>query len=166
MEYEYDPAGRSLLKITSVLMLIFGILGVLLYAAGLAAMIGVTYVTSGIFSASNDLIGMGLLLAAALTELIAGILGSRTAKRPARAGKGLILWGVLTLLLTLAGTLFIALRTSSAPIWELALGLVLGLVVPVVYLIAAARLLKGPICEPEDNGASEEDDAPENLPIP
>ncbi len=153
MEYEYDPAGRSLLKITSVLMLIFGILGVLLYAAGLAAMIGVTYVTSGIFSASNDLIGMGLLLAAALTELIAGILGSRTAKRPARAGKGLIVWGVLTLLLTLAGTLFIALRTSSAPIWELALGPVLGVVIPIVYLLAAGKLLKGPMDMPvkDDN---------------
>ena len=153
MEYEYDPAGRSLLKITSVLMLIFGILGVLLYAAGLAAMIGVTYVTSGIFSASNDLIGMGLLLAAALTELIAGILGSRTAKRPARAGKGLILWGVLTLLLTLAGTLFIALRATNVPWWELALGLVLGIVIPIVYLLAAGKLLKGPMDMPvkDDN---------------
>ena len=160
MEYEYDPAGRSLLKITSVLMLIFGVLGILLYALGLAAMIGVTYVTSGIFSGSKDLIGMALLLAAALAELIAGILGSKVAKKPRKAGKGLIVWGVLTLLLTLAGTLFIALRTSSAPIWELALGLVLGLVVPVVYLIAAARLLKGPVCEPADPDASDESDEP------
>ena len=166
MELQYDPAGRTLLKTTGVIMLIFGILGILLYAAGLAAIIGVTYVTGGVFSGSTDLIGMGLLLAAALAELIAGILGCRAAKRPARAGKGLIVWGVLTLLLTLAGMLHIALRSVGAPVWELALGLVLGVVTPIVYLVAAARVLKGPIYEPEDNGASEEDDAPENLSIP
>ena len=142
MELQYDPTGRTLLKTTGVIMLIFGILGVLLYAAGLAAIIGVTYVTGGVFAGSADLIGMALLLAAALAELIAGILGCRAAKRPGRAGKGLIVWGVLTLLLTLAGMLHIALRTSSAPIWELALGLVLGVVTPVVYLVAAARVLK------------------------
>ena len=151
MELQYNPAGRTLLRITGVLMIIFGVLGFFLYAAGLAAIIGVTYVTGGVFAGSADLIGMGLLLAAALAELIAGILGCRAAKLPARAGKGLIVWGVLTLLLTLAGMLHIALRTSSAPIWELALGLVLGVVTPVVYLVAAARVLKGPIFAPEES---------------
>ena len=151
MENLFDPAGRTLLKTTGVIMLIFGVLGFLIYALGLAAVIGVTYVTSGIISASEDLIGIGLLLAAALAELIAGVLGVRTAKKPARAGKGLLVWGVLTLLLTLAGMGHIALRTTNAPIWELALGLVLGVVTPVVYLVAAARVLKGPVYEePED----------------
>ena len=161
MELQYDPAGRTLLKTTGVIMLIFGILGILLYAAGLAAIIGVTYVTGGVFAGSADLIGMALLLAAALAELIAGILGCRAAKRPGRAGKGLIVWGVLTLLLTLAGMLHIALRTSSAPIWELALGLVLGVVTPVVYLVAAARVLKGSVCVPDETtDPNEQDELP------
>ena len=151
MENLYDPAGRTLLKTAGVIMLIFGILGVLIYALGLAAVIGVTYVTSGIISASEDLIGMGLLLAAAVAELIAGILGSRAAKKPARAGKGLIVWGVLTLLLTLAGMGHIALRTTNAPLWELVLGLILGVVTPVVYLVAAARVLKGPVYEESED---------------
>lgn len=141
MEYEYDPAGRSLLKITSVLMLIFGILGILLYALGLAAVIGISYATSGVFSASGDLLGMSLLLAGAIVELIAGILGVKAAKRPVRAGKALYVWGALSLLLTLAGMGHIALRAAaSAPLWELILGLVLGVVTPVVYLVGAARL--------------------------
>ena len=141
MELQYDPAGRSLLKITSVLMLIFGILGILLYALGLAAVIGISYATSGVFSASGDLLGMSLLLAGAIVELIAGILGVKAAKRPARAGKALYVWGALSLLLTLAGMGHIALRAAaSAPLWELILGLVLGVVTPVVYLVGAARL--------------------------
>ena len=145
MEQKYDPAGKSLLKTTSVIMLVFGAFGCLIYALGLAAVIGLTYATSGIFSASDDLIGMGLLLAAAIAELVAGILGVRAAKAPVRAGKSLLVWGVLTLLLTLAGLIHIALRTSNAPLWELLLGLVLGVVTPTVYLIAAARVLKGPV---------------------
>ena len=161
MELQYDPAGRTLLKTTSVIMLIFGVLGVLIYALGLAAVIGVTYVTSGIISASEDLIGMGLLLAAALAELIAGSLGLRAAKKPVRAGKGLYVWGVLTLLLTLAGMGHIALRAANAPLWELALGLVLGVVTPVVYLVAAARVLKGPIFEEESSDDTPEPENPE-----
>ena len=161
MELQYDPAGRTLLKTTSVIMLIFGILGFLIYALGLAAVIGVTYVTSGILSGSEDLIGMGLLLAAALTELIAGILGVRAAKKPVRAGKGLIVWGVLTLLLTLAGMGHIALRTTNAPLWELILGLILGVVTPVVYLAAASRVLKGPVYEDDTLDETPEVENPE-----
>ena len=158
MDKFYDPTGRTLLKTASVIMLIFGVLSFLIYALGLAAVIGVTYVTSGVFSGSEDLIGMGLLLAAALAEFIAGILGVRAAKKPSRAGKGLIVWGVLTLILTLAGMILIALRTTNAPIWELALGVVLGVVTPVVYLIAAARVLKGPVFDSGEEDETEPDD--------
>ena len=159
MELQYDPAGRTLLKTASVIMLVFGILGILIYAAGLTVVVGLTYATSGIFSASDDLIGMGLLLASAIAELIAGILGVRAAKKPNRAGRGLIVWGVLTLLLTLAGMIHIALRATGAPLWELALGVVLGVVTPIVYLIAAARVLKGPVY---DSGEEENEPGPED----
>lgn len=159
--YQYDPAGRTLLKVTGVLMVIFGVFGVLLYLFGLAAVIGLTYATSGIISGSGDLIGMGLLLAAALTELIAGILGLRAAKRPERAGKGLLFWGVLCLLLTLAGLGHIALRSAGAPGWELALGVLLGAVTPIVYLVAAARVRKGAIYSSGEAGKASSEESPE-----
>ena len=131
--------AEQFLKITGVIMLVFGVLGVLIYAAGLAAVIGVTYVTKGVFSGSADLVGMGLLLAAAVAELVAGSLGVRAAKKPEQAGKGLILWGGLTLLLTLAGIALIALR-SDATWWKSALGLAAGVVVPVVYRSTIRRI--------------------------
>jgi hypothetical protein len=161
MEKSYDPAGRTLLKTTGVIMLIFGILGILIYAAGLAVVVGLTYATSGIFSASDDLIGMSLLLAAAIAELIAGILGVRAANRPRRAGIGLIVWGLLTLALTLAGMIHIALRASTAPLWELVLGILLGVVTPVVYLVAVARVLKGAVYEQESSDDTPEADNPD-----
>ena len=155
MELQYDPAGRTLLKTAATLMIVFGAVGILIYLLGLAAVIGISYATSGVFSASRDLFGMSLLLAGAIVELIAGILGVKAAKRPARAGKALLVWGALCLLLTLAGMGHIALRAAdSAPLWELILGLVLGVVTPVVYLVGAARL-QSPRTVPEPKTPAE-----------
>ena len=155
MELQYDPAGRTLLKTAGTLMIVFGAVGILIYLLGLAAVIGIAYATSGVFSASGDLLGMSLLLAGAIVELIAGILGVKAAKRPARAGKALYVWGALSLLLTLAGMGHIALRAAaSAPLWELILGLVLGVVTPVVYLVGAARL-QSPRTVPEPKTPAE-----------
>ena len=139
MKNTYISAEMSILKIVSVLMIVFGSLGILLYALGLAAVVGLTLSTSGVFSASRDLLSMALLLLGALVELVTGILGSKAARRPARAGKALIVWGILTLLLTLAGMVLVVLR-SSRPWWEYALGLTLSVVTPMVYLVFAARI--------------------------
>ena len=160
MKNDYISAEMTVLKIVSVLMIVFGALGILLYALGLAAVVGLTLATSGVFSASRDLFGMGLLLVGAIVELVTGALGSKAAKRPDRAGKALIVWGVLTLLLTLAGMVQIVLRTASVPWWELALGLVLGVVTPVVYLVAAARV-KDSVSEDVTEEEAEAETAPE-----
>ena len=145
---------HQLLKLTGILMLVFGGLGVLLYTAGLAVVLGVTYVTKGVFSGSSDLLGVGLLLGAAGAELIAGILGIRAAKKPERAGAGLLIWGSFTLLLTLAGMGLIALRATGTPWWQLASGFGLGLIVPGVYLVAAVRVLKDAETEEKETDSS------------
>ena len=142
MKNTYISAEMSILKIVSVLMIVFGSLGILLYALGLAAVVGLTLSTSGVFSASRDLFSMALLLLGALVELVTGILGSKAARRPARAGKALIVWGILTLLLTLAGLVHIAFRAATPPWWQLAAGAALGVVTPTCYLFAAAKLRK------------------------
>ena len=159
MEQRYDPAGRSLLKTTGVLMIVFGVFGVLIYTLGLAAVLGLSYATSGVFSASADLVGMALLLAAAVTELITGILGIQAARRPSRAGVGRIVWCMLCLVLTLACILHIALRAITAPRWELLLALGLSVVCPLVYLIAVLRLRNA---APEEDGEEQSDDEAEH----
>lgn len=151
MDNTYDPLGMQLLKITGVIMIIFGAVGILLYLLGLAAIIGLTYATSGIFSSSTDLIGMGLLLVGAIVELIAGILGVRTAKKPEQAGKKLIVWGILSLILSLAGMGQIALRAIATPLWELVIGMVLVVVVPATYLYAVKRIRNVPVQTEENN---------------
>ncbi|MBR6376384.1 MAG: hypothetical protein IKS05_01310 [Oscillospiraceae bacterium] len=140
MEPNYDPMGKSLMKITGVLMLIFGIFGILIYALGLAVVLGLSYATNNAFSLSKDLVGMAILLAGALVEFIAGILGVRSAKKPERTGKSRVIFGVLCLLLTLAGLVHIALRAAAPPWWQLSAGAVLGVVTPCVYLAALKKL--------------------------
>ena len=140
MEWNCDPLGSALLKISGILMILFGVLGILVYLAGLAAVFGLSYITAGLFSSSQDLVGVGLLLASALMELIAGILGARSAKRPDRTRRCLIP-GSLTLLITAAGLLHILLRSRELP-W---LSLILGLILPVVYLIGTVLLRNSPL---------------------
>ena len=133
-----DTTGRSLLRLTGTLMLIFGILGVVIYAVFIAVLIAANKMTGGIFSFSADIAGMGLLFAAALAELISGVLGRKAAKAPEKAGRCRV-WGWITLILTLAGVGFILLRRPAGAWWQAIAAVVLGMVVPAVYLVGASR---------------------------
>ncbi len=143
MEPNYDPMGKSLMEISGILMLVFGIFGILIYTLGLALVIGLIFASNNAFSISKDLLGMAILLAGALAEFIAGILGVRSAKKPERTGKSRVVFGILCLLLTLAGLVHIAFRAAAPPWWQLAAGAVLGVVTPCVYLAAVRKLSKG-----------------------
>ena len=133
-----ESPAATLLKLTGTLMLIFGILGSLLYAAFLAVFLAASYMTGSIFSGVTDVVGISLLLAAAVAELVSGALGMKAAKRSRRAGACLV-WGAVTLVLTLAGIGCILLRLHNGAWWEAALAALLGVVTPAVYLYAAAR---------------------------
>ena len=154
MDPHYDPAGSALLKITGILMIVFGALGILLYLAALAAFFGMRYMIAGIFSTNLDLIGAAVLLAGSLMELIAGILGAKHAKHPERAVR-CITAGCLSLLLTLAGLAYLLLRSKEIP-WA---ATILGILTPVIYLIGAIRLRRSP-------SAPEEQTEPGDAPLP
>lgn len=145
MERTYDPTGKALLRISGIVMIIFGIFGILLYAAALGLLLGVTYITDGIFSGTRDVIGISLLLAGALAELICGIVSVKGAKRPARARRCLV-WGILTLIITLAGLIHILLRDAHPMYWLI---IPMAIVTPIVCLTGAAKLRR-PIEMPEE----------------
>ena len=102
--------ARTLLRAAGTLMIVFGALGIVLYLLATAGSVALLAATDSVFSARDDIIGIGLLLVGALAELIAGILSLRAAKQPARVRPALYVWDVLTLLLSLAGMAHIALR--------------------------------------------------------
>ena len=147
---QYDPLSRTLLKLTSILMTVFGVFGIVLYLLALGVLLGVNYMTAGVFSALQDIIGLSLLLAASIAELIGGRVGRKTLKNPQKASRCRV-WGILTLILGLAGLVHILVRSGNPAYW---VSIPLALVTPVLYLIGAAGMWH-PL------PAEEEEDVPE-----
>ena len=67
-------------------------------------------------------------------ELIAGIIGVINAEKPQKA-KACIVWGALVAILSVAGTILGVVGGSDFSVS----GLVLGLVLPVIYIIGAVK---------------------------
>ena len=75
-----------------------------------------------------------LLLISGVVELIAGIIGVINAEKPQKA-KACIVWGALVAILSVAGTILGVVGGSDFSVS----GLVLGLVLPVIYIIGAVK---------------------------
>ena len=125
--------GNGLLKVSGILMIIGGGIGIIL---GIIAVLGVSLLVAII---GDDLANSGLLtfsailvLVSAIVQLIAGILGVANAKKPEKATV-CITFGVLTALLAVLGNvLTMAGGGDFNPV-----GLIIGLALPVLYLIGA-----------------------------
>ena len=130
---ETNLAGR-LLRGTGVIMIVFGVLETLLFAVLLAALLFVKTAILDLLSGTRELVGAGFFLGAGLTELVAGILGCRFAKRGTCKPACLIL-GLLCLGCTVVS--LILLGREADLLWFGTM--LLCAVVPVVYLVCVLR---------------------------
>lgn len=124
--------GTTILKVTGILMIIGGAVG---FIFGLLAIAGASLLQAAVGSDLN----LGLLLFASVltvissvVSLIAGILGVKNAARPDKAGL-LIVFGVLTALFSVLGNVLTVMSGGAFS----STNLVLGLALPVVYLVGA-----------------------------
>ena len=126
--------GSKFLKVTGILMIIFGALALVLSIISLAGL--------GMIAALAESIGgvvpMGLLtvsailgLVGAVAELIAGIVGVKNWNKPEKAGT-CIIWGIIVLALCIISNV---LTLVGYPDNFNVLNLLTGLVIPVLYLI-------------------------------
>lgn len=129
------PKGASFLKVTGILMIIGG--GISLIVA-IAALLGIAALA--VLGASSGLLyAAGVLtLVSAVAELVAGIIGVVNAKRSEKAGLCMA-WGVIVAVLCVAGCVLTAVGGSDFPV----LSLILGLVLPVLFIIGAAKNKQG-----------------------
>lgn len=129
------PKGASFLKVTGILMIIGG--GISLIVA-IAALLGIAALA--VLGASSGLLYVAgvLTLASAVAELVAGIIGVVNAKRSEKAGLCMA-WGVIVAVLCVAGCVLTAVGGSDFPV----LSLILGLVLPVLFIIGAAKNKQG-----------------------
>ena len=124
--------GTGFLKVTGILMIIGGGISIIM---GIIAALGVAalaYISDGTVSSALLYASVVLMLISAVSELVAGIIGVVNCKKPEKAGV-CIAWGIIVAVLSVAGTILNSVGGGSFS----AFSLILGLVLPVLYIIGA-----------------------------
>lgn len=124
--------GTGFLKVTGILMIIGGGISIIM---GIIAALGVAalaYISDGTVSSALLYASVVLMLISAVAELVAGIIGVVNCKKPEKAGV-CIAWGIIVAVLSVAGTILNSVGGGSFSVFSL----ILGLVLPVLYIIGA-----------------------------
>lgn len=122
--------GRKFLKVTGILMIIGGSIAII---AGIIAVIGASAMAVLLETSAGGLIFASVLtLVSAVIQLIAGIMGVKNSARPEKAQSCLVM-GVLVALFSVAGNIMTVVLGSDFNV----IGLITGLVLPVLYIIGA-----------------------------
>ena len=124
--------GRKFLKVTGILMIIGGAFGII---GGIIALIGAGALAAVLeTSAGGLLLASALILASAVFQLIAGIMGVKNCDKPEKAQSCLVM-GVIVAVLSVAGNIISNVLGSDFNIISYAT----GLVIPVLYIIGAVK---------------------------
>lgn len=124
--------GRKFLKVTGILMIIgggFGIIGGILAMLGAGALAAVLETSAG-----GLMLASALILASAVFQLIAGIMGVKNCDKPEKAQSCLVM-GVIVAILSVAGNVISNVLGSDFNIINYAT----GLIIPVLYIIGAVK---------------------------
>ncbi|MGN0477269.1 MAG: hypothetical protein ACI4HM_08040 [Ruminococcus sp.] len=125
--------GSKMLKVTGILMIIFGSLSLiisLVTMAGIGVLAAAGY-SSGLLWAS----GIFSLLSA-IAEFVAGILGVANWSKPAKA-MSCIVFGIIIILLSVLSTVVYLVAYPDGFGFSTIISMFAGLVLPVLYLIGA-----------------------------
>ena len=124
--------GRKFLKVTGILMIIGGAFGII---GGIVAMIGAGALAAVLeTSAGGLMLASALILASAVFQLIAGIMGVKNCDKPEKAQSCLVM-GVIVAILSVAGNAISNVLGSDFNIFSYAT----GLIIPILYIIGAVK---------------------------
>ena len=124
--------GRKFLKITGILMIIGGAFGII---GGIGAMIGAGALAAVLeTSAGGLMLASVLILASAVFQLIAGIMGVKNCDKPEKAQSCLVM-GIIVAVLSVAGNVISNVLGSDFNIFSYAT----GLIIPILYIIGAVK---------------------------
>ena len=124
--------GSKFLKVTGILMIIGGAFGII---GGIVAMIGVGALAAVLeTSAGGLMLASALILASAVFQLIAGIMGVKNCDKPEKAQSCIVI-GVIVAILSVAGNVISNVLGSDFNIINYAT----GLIIPVLYIIGAVK---------------------------
>lgn len=127
---------NTLLKVLSILLVIFGII---LIISSVVAIGGVALVAALVGASAGALVLAAVLgLVGAIVELLAGIFGLKTVKAPTLKNvKMCTILGIIMIVLNLIGLIM---NIASAGFsGSLVLSIILGIVFPIIYILAAKK---------------------------
>lgn len=127
---ETTAKGKGFLKVTGILMIIGGALGIIL---GIVALVGAI---AGVALGASFLLLVAAIftLVSAILQLVAGIVGVKNCDKPENAQK-CIKWGVIVVALTVLGSLISVIGGGKFDV----LSLLIGLVLPALYIYGAIK---------------------------
>ena len=131
---ENKANGSGFLKVTGILMIIGGALSLII---GIIAVLGVSaiaYISSGQVDTGMLYAASILTVVSAAAQLTAGIIGVKNCNNPEKSGTCMV-WGVIVALLAVAGAILTTVAGNSFPV----LSLLLGLVLPILFIIGALK---------------------------
>jgi len=125
---------NKLLKVTGIIMIIGGAIAILISLIGLLGLglLAALEVDLGLYT-----VALLISIAGAVVQLIAGIMGTKNAANPEKA-QACIIACVLVVVLSLVGNILTVVSGNDFPF----VGMILGLVLPALYLIGAFQLKK------------------------
>ena len=124
--------GRKFLKVTGILMIIGGAFGII---GGIIALIGAGALAAVLeTSAGGLMLASALILASAVFQLIAGIMGVKNCDKPEKAQSCLVM-GIIVAILSVAGNVISNVLGSDFNIINYAT----GLIIPILYIIGAVK---------------------------
>lgn len=126
--------GSNFLKVTGILMIIGGAIAIIVGIIAVASIATLAYITGGLIS-SGLLYAAGILtIVSAIAELVTGIIGVKHCNNAEKANS-CIVWGIIVAVLCVAGCILTAAGGSGFPVFSL----ILGLVLPVLFIIGAVK---------------------------
>lgn len=135
------PQKNTFLKVMGIIMIVGGILGIILSIIsllGVGALAAMAAAGGVEFSSALLIVSAILAIVGSVVELIAGISGVKNCDKPQMAKKCMIL-GIAIIALNIISTILVIIDyPESFSVFSVAL----GLVVPVLYLVAALQLKK------------------------
>ena len=130
--------GAGMLKVVGILMIVFGGIALVLGIIAAVAVAAVAFLSEGLLTTNLLYASTALMVASAVAELVAGIVGVVNCKKPEKAGV-CIVWGAIVAGLCVAGTVLNLVANGEFNIFTLAVGLVL----PVLFIIGGVNNKKG-----------------------
>ncbi len=125
--------GTGFLKVTGILMIIGGAVSIILSIIAALGIAALAYISDEAVSSALLYASVILMIVSAVAELVAGIIGVANCKKPDKA-VSCIVWGIIVAVLSVAGTVLNSVGGGSFSVFSL----ILGLVLPALYIIGAA----------------------------